>query len=52
MPASAIEPATGASTWALGSQRWRVYRGVLTINANRIIMAQTTLVEGVNHIGM
>lgn len=25
----------GASTWALGSHRWRPYRGALTIKASR-----------------
>lgn len=33
--ASTIEPATGASTWALGSQRWTPYRGILTRKARR-----------------
>lgn len=28
-PARIIEPATGASTWALGNQRWVKKRGVL-----------------------
>ena len=32
-PAKIIEPATGASTWALGSHKWTVYRGIFTINA-------------------
>lgn len=31
--ARTIEPAMGASTWALGSQRWRPYNGIFTINA-------------------
>lgn len=31
--ASTIEPATGASTWALGSQRWTRNSGNFTINA-------------------
>lgn len=30
-----MEPATGASTWALGNHRWAPYRGILTINAVR-----------------
>jgi len=34
MAASTIEPAIGASTWALGSHRWRPYRGIFTINAS------------------
>lgn len=28
-----MEPATGASTWALGSQRWVKYIGIFTRNA-------------------
>lgn len=28
-----IDPAMGASTWALGSHRWTPYRGILTIKA-------------------
>lgn len=28
-----IDPAMGASTWALGSHRWTPYRGILTMNA-------------------
>ena len=31
--ASSIDPAIGASTWALGSHRCRPYRGALTMNA-------------------
>jgi len=31
--ASTMEPAMGASTWALGSHRCRPYNGILTINA-------------------
>ena len=27
-----MESAKGASTWALGSQRWRPYSGIFTIN--------------------
>lgn len=33
MAAKTMEPAMGASTWAFGSQRWRPYRGILTIKA-------------------
>ena len=29
-----IEPATGASTWALGNQRWKKNKGVFTIKTN------------------
>ena len=28
-----MDPAIGASTWALGSHRWRPYRGAFTMNA-------------------
>lgn len=38
--ARAIEPATGASTWALGSQRCRPYRGDLARNANVMVNHQ------------
>lgn len=31
--ARTMEPAMGASTWALGSQRWRPYSGIFTIKA-------------------
>ena len=31
--ASSMDPAIGASTWALGSHRWRPYRGAFTMNA-------------------
>jgi len=34
MAASTIEPAIGASTCALGSHKWRPYRGIFTINAS------------------
>lgn len=33
--ARTMDPAIGASTWALGSQRWVPYRGILTIKARR-----------------
>lgn len=33
MPARIIDPATGASTWALGSQRCVEYKGIFTKNA-------------------
>lgn len=32
-PAKIIDPATGASTWALGSHRCRVYKGIFAKNA-------------------
>lgn len=31
--ARTMEPAIGASTWALGSQRWRPYNGIFTMKA-------------------
>ena len=31
--ARTMEPAMGASTWALGSQRWRPYSGIFTMKA-------------------
>jgi hypothetical protein len=34
IPAKAIDPATGASTWALGSHKWVPYKGILAINAD------------------
>lgn len=37
IPASTIDPATGASTWALGSQRCVRYMGVFTRNARIVI---------------
>lgn len=33
MAARIMDPATGASTWALGSHRWTPYNGILIINA-------------------
>lgn len=39
-PASTIDPATGASTWALGSQRWVKYKGVFTRKAPIVIIDQ------------
>lgn len=37
MPAKIIDPATGASTCAFGSQRWKKYKGILTIKAVIVI---------------
>lgn len=31
--AKIIDPAMGASTWALGSHRWTPYKGILTMKA-------------------
>lgn len=33
MAASTIDPAIGASTWALGNHRCRPYRGIFTMKA-------------------
>lgn len=33
MAARSIDPAMGASTCALGNQKWRPYRGIFTIKA-------------------
>lgn len=33
IPAKTIDPATGASTWALGNHKWTRYRGIFTKNA-------------------
>jgi hypothetical protein len=33
IPARIMDPATGASTWALGNHKWVVYRGIFTKNA-------------------
>lgn len=39
--ARSMEPAIGASTWALGSQRWRPYRGAFTMKAkSRAILSE------------
>jgi hypothetical protein len=44
--ASTIEPATGASTWALGSHKWTEKRGYLTINpANKPSINLTLNIE-------
>lgn len=43
-PARAIEPASGASTWALGSHRWTGYIGILTKKPT-IINSQTVLLK-------
>lgn len=32
-PARIIDPAIGASTWALGSHKWKIYKGNFTRNA-------------------
>lgn len=35
--AKIIDPATGASTWALGSQRWAENRGIFTMKAAMVM---------------
>lgn len=49
--ASSIEPAIGASTWALGSQRWRPYRGALTMNATSRARVASSVVHEVGRLG-
>lgn len=41
MAARTIDPATGASTWALGSQRWTVNIGSLTKKARKTRTVKT-----------
>lgn len=38
IPASTIDPATGASTWAFGSHRWNMYKGIFVKNARIVII--------------
>lgn len=40
-----IEPATGASTWALGNHKWTKYKGILTRKAKIIKNHQIGLIE-------
>jgi hypothetical protein len=35
MAAKIMDPAIGASTWALGSHKWKPYTGILMVNASR-----------------
>lgn len=49
--ASSIDPAIGASTWALGSHRCRPYRGALTMNATRRARLDNRFVHGVDGFG-
>ena len=37
-PAKIIDPATGASTWALGNHKWEIYIGIFTKNAKDRVM--------------
>ena len=43
--ASSMEPAIGASTWALGSHRCSPYRGALTMKAIRRARLDNKLVQ-------
>lgn len=45
MPASTMDPATGASTWALGSHKWVRNIGVFTRNAIIVINHQKVVRE-------
>lgn len=49
--ASSMEPAIGASTWALGSQRCRPYRGALTMKAISRAKLDTRPVQEVGAVG-
>ena len=40
IPASTMDPATGASTWALGSHKWVINMGVFTKKAAMVINHQ------------
>lgn len=39
-----MDPATGASTWAFGSQRWVIYIGIFTMNAIIVIIHQIFII--------
>lgn len=48
--AKIIDPAMGASTWALGSHRWTPYKGILTMKAmmqanHRILLDHARLID-------
>jgi hypothetical protein len=49
MAASTIEPATGASTWALGSHKWTPYMGYFTKNP---AINNSIIREGVTSIAL
>ena len=49
--ASNIEPAIGASTWALGSHRCRPYKGALTMNAIRRARLDSRFVQEMGGLG-
>jgi len=57
MAARTIDPATGASTWALGSQRWTVYMGIFTkkatiINSHQIVIIKFEEDGAINGMGI
>ena len=49
--ARSIDPAMGASTWALGSHRCRPYRGALTMKAIRRARLDTVVVQDRGVVG-
>lgn len=49
--ASSMEPAIGASTWALGSHRCRPYRGAFTIKAISRAMLHISPVQELDTVG-
>lgn len=53
IPARIIDPATGASTWALGNQRWTRNRGSLTKKAKRVnnLMIKGLMFAGIVRFG-
>lgn len=52
IPARIIDPATGASTWALGSHRWTVNIGNFTKNAARVMTISISLSQGEQETGV
>ena len=50
--ASNMEPAIGASTWALGSHRWSPYRGAFTMNAVSRARLERITVQEVETVGL
>ena len=46
IPARIIDPATGASTWALGSHRWVRNIGIFTRNARMVAIHQMFSMKG------
>ena len=49
--ARSMDPAIGASTWALGSHRCRPYRGAFTMNARRRARVEMSPVQDVGDVG-